>query len=443
MRLAVAGGGETESSAAGAVIQARLGRPPQDALEAAVVLEAWGGLPAAAALRAGPRVLSSKMLPSRPQRWRSDDQEGRRAVLAEGIGLLVAILSIAALAGPLSDELGNATFERALRVALPLTLALQWALRSRYLGRRSGIACLGGDWVAVCAIALAIAGGLVAIPGWGAVAAMLAAVWVGGTVLARRGWGLAYAGLLVLATVGMLVGLPAVETLAALTGVTLLGVVIAVRTARVTGLAMPGTVGRALAAGAIGALLGILLIGDPSLGWGIHGAFPALALVPSVVGSFWGGYHLWQFHDEVPRRMRGVELSRASATMARGPATDIVLAALARLVGITLALSLVVAFIGEWTEGTDSASLFVGFGCAALVCLFVSLLESLGCVRWAMTCAIVSVAVELVVAHVLQPPVAGAGLIAGGTVGTVLAIAPLVGLLRSPGRVLATTLWIR
>ena len=42
----------------------------------------------------------------------------------------------------------------------------------------------------------------------------------------------------------------------------------------------------------------------------------------------------------------------------------------------------------------------------------------------------------------LRPVQPGAGLIAGAATGSVLALAPLVGLLRSPGRVLATALWI-
>ena len=38
--------------------------------------------------------------------------------------------------------------EQAIVIALPLTLALQWAIRSRYLSRRSGLACLAHDRLA-------------------------------------------------------------------------------------------------------------------------------------------------------------------------------------------------------------------------------------------------------------------------------------------------------
>lgn len=428
---------------AGAVVHARLGRAPQDMLEAAVVLEAWGGMSAEAALRLGSRVMLPGLRSTDPRRWRPSDPEGRRAVVAEGIALLAAILAIAAWAVPLSAALGNNVFERALRLALPVTLALQWAVRSRYLSRRAGLVCIAEDWVALTLAVAAIEACVFAVPESGPIAAMLVAVWGGGTVLTRRGWGLAYAAMLVAATAGLIGGLPAVATLIVLTGVMAATVVAAVATATGLAIAAPGRLTRALAAGVIGGLLGLLLVGDPSLGWGIHGAFPALALVPSVIGSFWGGYHLWQFHEEIPRSLRGVELSRASASMLRGPATDIVLAALGRLIGITVALSLLVMLVAEWTSGTDAASLFVAFGCAALVCMFVSLLESLGYVRWAFLSAAASLAVELVVSDWLGSSIAGAGLIAGGVVGTLLALAPLVGLLRFPGRTLATALWIQ
>jgi hypothetical protein len=435
--------GDVGADGAGAVIRARLGRPPQDVLEAAVVLEAWGGLPAEAALRIGPRVLTGALRSTDPRRWRPSDQEGRNAVLAEGISLLAAILAIAVWAGPLSDALGSSVFEHALRIALPVTLALQWAIRSRYLSRRAGFACLAEDWFGLTIALAVLAACLMAIPDSGPIALMLVAIWGGGTVLTRRGWGLAYGAMLVLEAVWLVSGQPAVASLIVLTGVTLAAVVFAIVSAHEIALQPPGRLSRALTAGVIGGLLGGLLVGDPSLGWGIHGTFPALALVPSVVGSFWGGYHLWQFHEEIPRGLRGVSLARASSSMARGPATEIVLQALYRLVGITVVLSLLVLLIAHWTEGTDAVSLFVAFGCAALVCMFVSLLESLGYVRWALFCAGASVAVELFVCRVLGTPVAGAGLIAGGVVGTLLALLPLVGTLRFPGRVLATALWIQ
>jgi len=204
-------------------------------------------------------------------------------------------------------------------------------------------------------------------------------------------------------------------------------------------------VGRALWAGAIGLALGGLLVGDSSLGWGVHGAFPALALLPSVLGSFWGGYYLWKFYDAVPRGLQGVGLERANERDARGAAMSILLGALLRLLVTTVVLSGVVIGLSQWTSGTNRLSLFVGFGCVALVTMLVNLLESLAFARWAFLAALASVTTELilsklVLAHSALP---GTALIAGTLVGIVVALPPLLRLLMRPGRVLATSLWIQ
>jgi hypothetical protein len=440
MRRQPLGPGEADG-----IVRARLGRPAQDLLEAAVVLEAWGGVPSEAALGLDAGILPRDAEPDPPGRRSAAAQEpgGRESIVAEGVALLMAIVAIAAWAGPLSDAFGVHVLQRALQISLPLTLGLQWILRSRYLSRRAGLRCLAEERVPVVLACAAIAGGLLALPGYGPPAAAFVATWVGGTVMARRGWGLVYAMFVVGEAVALQLGEPAARSLEALAGVVLLGVLLAVVTSRGASLEPPGRLARALAAGAIGALLGGVLVGDTSLGWGVHGAFPALALVPSVIGSFWGGYHLWQFHAEIPRGLRGVPLAQASLPIARGPAAGIVLGALVRLIGITALLSGLVLAAGHWTTGTDRFGLFVAFAAAALVCLFVSLHESLGYLRWAFLVAASSLAIELAVGRWVHLSVPGLGLIAGGTAGTLLALAPLVGRLRSPGRVLATALWIK
>jgi hypothetical protein len=433
-------------SEAGDVVHARLGRPAQDALEAAVVLEAWGGVPTVAALGMSAGVLLRDTPPDpdpRAGRWTPAEPGSRDGIIAEGVALLMAILAIAAWAGPLSRQLGPAVLERALGVALPVTLSLQWLIRSRYLSRRAGLRCLAEDRIPLSLAAVAIGALLLSLPGFGPIAAMLVAIWVGGTVLARRGWGVAYGALLIAEAAGLEAGLVAGVSLGAVTLVTLVAVAVAIQTAGAPSSEPPGRVARALAASVLGALLGGLLVGDTSLGWGVHGAFPALALVPSVIGSFWGGYHLWQLHDELPRGLRGVPLADASGRLSGGPAAAIVTGALLRLVGATTALSVMVLAVGQWTRGYDDPSLFVAFGCAALVCLLVSLLESLSLLRWALLSAAAGVAAELAVNRWSGVSIPGAGLIAGGVLGTSLAVVPLAGLLRCPGRMLATTLWIR
>ncbi|HYV16814.1 MAG TPA: hypothetical protein VE972_12430 [Conexibacter sp.] len=435
---------ELAAPEAGGIVHARLGRPPQDLLEAVVVLEAWGGVPTLVAFGVGGDVLAPEAQPDPPGARRPAlEAGGRESVVAEGVALLVAILAVAAWAGPLSAALGPAVLERALQIALPLTLCLQWMVRSRYLSRTGGMRLIVEDQVPLV-LGLGLLGGTLALlPPFGPLAGIFVAVWVGGTVLARRGWGLLYGALVLGEAVALELGAPARDSLVLLAGVTLLGVLIAIATGGAASNESPGRVGRALAAGTIGALLGGVLVGDTSLGWGVHGAFPALALVPSVAGSFWGGYHLWQFHEAIPRELRGIAIGHSSGRLGRGPAGRIVVGALARLLGVTVVLSGLVLGAATWTRGTDHGSLFVAFGCAALVCLFVSLHESLGYLRWACFSAAAGLAAELAVQRWFVTSVPGMGLIVGGTLGTLLALVPLLLRLRSSSRVLATALWIK
>lgn len=426
------------------IVRARLGRPAQDLLEAAVVLEAWGGVPSEAALTLDPAVLPARAEPELTARsWTADEDEAREGIVSEGIALLVAIVAVATWAGPLSRQLGAAALEHALRLALPLTLALQWTLRSRYLGRPSGLRCLGEERGRVLAAAIALGIPLTLVPRYGPLAGCLVLIWVGGTLLARRGWGLGYAALVAGEALALGAHAPAARSLAGLAVAVSSLCVIAVATGRGPAPEAPGRLRRALAAGAIGAVLGGLLVGDRTLGWGVHGAFPGLALAPSVIGSLWGGYHLWQFHAAVPRGLRGVPLAQAVAHIPGGPATRILLGALARLVGVTIVLSLLVLAAAPWTQGTDRPGLFVAFGSAALVCLFVSLHESLGYPRWAFAAAAASLGIELAIGRWLHPATPGLALSVAGAAGTLLALGPLIRRLRSPGRMLATALWIK
>jgi hypothetical protein len=431
---------------AAGVIEARLGRGAQDALEAAVVLEAWGGVRASRAL-----ILGSRVVPPKPPRWTpgrlTTEESGRRdSILTEAIALIMAILAVASWAGPLSRQVGTAVLEQAIVIALPLTLALQWAIRSRYLSRRAGLACLAHDRLVLCAVGLLGIGiPMMLLGSYGPLAGLFVAIWVGGTVLARRGWALFYGVLLVGAVIGLEARLPAYPLLGGLAATILVAGVIAVRSSRERSNQPAGRVGRALWAGVIGAALGGLLVGDSSLGWGVHGAFPALALLPSVLGSFWGGYHLWKFYDAIPRGLQGVALERANARDLRGPAMWIFLGSLLRLLGATVVLSGVVIVVSQWTSGTSGLSLFVGFGCVALLTMLVNVLESLAYVRWALSAALASFATELALSEVVlaRVPAPGTALIAGTAVGVLVALPPLVRLLLRPGRVLATSLWIQ
>ena len=428
-----------------AIVEARLGRPARDVLEATVALEAWEGksaLPAMSAAR-GLINLDSPPLQSRTKVEPTEDRE-QESVIAEGVTLVLLILSVAAWATPIREQLGPGVLSHAIRVALPVAVALQWALRSRYLSRRAGLQCLARDSL-VCSVLMItlVEVPLALIPHWGPVAAMMVPVWVGGTVLTRRGWGLWYAGVLVVGTIALDSGQPAYLALGALTAITLLICLMAVLTRRHPTDERAGTAHRALLAAMLGGCIGVLLVADPTLGWGVHGIHPAIALLPSVIGSFWGGYYLWNFYDEIPRGLRDVPLGGASRAALGDPAMSIFVGAILRLVGATIVLSALLIAAEGLTHGTDALSLFIAFGFVGLVSLLVGMLESFALQRAALIAAGAALAVELAYPHLIHSHAPGAGLAVGAAVGVLLTLPPLIGRLARSGRVLATMLWIQ
>jgi hypothetical protein len=428
-----------------AVLEARLGRAPRDVLEATVVLEAWTGRPAGRAMTSARRFLRPEMEPiSSLSRVDPFQDSERTSVVAEGVTLVLLIVSIAAWASPIRLELGPRVLSDAIRVALPIAVALQWGLRSRYLGRPHGLACLARDglwpWILLLII---IDTPLVLLGTWGRVAALLVPIWVGGAILTRRGWGLSYAGVLLAATIAIVEGLFAFPVLIALTVVTLLMCVGAVFTRRQRTDARAGSPRRALMATAIGAVVGTLLVADPTLGWGVHGAHPAVALVPSVIGSYWGGYYLWNFYDAVPRGLQGVSLGRADGVALTDPAMSIFVGAIARLIIATTALSLLVVALGGPLQGVDSWSVFVAFGCVGTMSMLVGILEAFSLQRSALVAAGAALAVELLWRFEAPVHAPGLALAAGATAGVLVTLPPLVVRLAQSGRTLATTLWIQ
>ena len=433
----------SDEHAAG-VVEARLGRPARDVIEATIVLEAWLGRPARRAMSTA-RELVAADEDRKPGKGRVEvrEEDEQQSVLVEGIALVLSILSVAAWASPLSRALGADVLAQAIRVALPTAVALQWGLRSRYLSRRSGLALLAHDGLAFSAVAaVGFVLPLALMPRWGPVAAMFVATWVGGTVATRRGWGLLYALMLAGASVALAHHAGPYLVLGLLSVLTLALALAAVLTRRAHTDERAGTVPRAVLAGLLGGCVGVLLVGDPSLGWGVHGVHPAIALVPSVIGSFWGGYYLWNIYEVVPRGLSGVPLHRAGRAAMTDPAMMLFLGAILRLVGATIVLSGVLVIIGRWTHGTDDVSVLFAFGCVALVSLLVGLLESLGRGRAALIACSAALATELSWPHLVGWHVAGGALAVGATVGILLTVPPLLVLLSRSGRVLATTLWI-
>ena len=88
------------------LVEARLGRAPQDMLEAAVVLEAWAGVPAQTALAAASATMPVEPASPQPSAGRLPRHREGDRVLADGAAFLVCVVAIACWAAPLTSDMG-------------------------------------------------------------------------------------------------------------------------------------------------------------------------------------------------------------------------------------------------------------------------------------------------------------------------------------------------
>jgi hypothetical protein len=432
-----------DPGAARRLVEARLGREPQDMLEAAVVLEAWGGVPAQRALDTAGALMTTSPSPSRPSTGTLPVPARQQGVVLEGAAFVLTVLAVALWAAPLAAGLGASVVERALIVALPLTLGLQWGLRSRYLGRPKGLLALARRRRALLVGGCAVVGLPAALLGLsGLVAGLFTLTWTGGALLMRRRWTGAYAAIVIAGTFPMMADLPPLATLAGIASATMLAVALAFRAAPSTRIAA-GRWDRAFVAGALGAGIGIMLVGDASVTW-TEGTVPALALLPSTAAGFWGGYHLWKIEHVIPHALLGVPAADVGARAAASAPLRTLLGATARLVGLTAVLSAALVLLTPWLDATPSrAGVLVGFGLLALATLLVSLMEVLGRGSWALLSVFAGLAAEALVALEGTAPFPGAGLVAGSGLVVVLLLPAAIALVSHPARTLATALWIR
>ena len=425
------------------IVEARLGRPPQDMLEAAVVLEAWAGVPAQSALAAARALMTGSARTPQPSVGRLPAPGVQQAGLLPGAAFIVTVIAIACWAAPLASSLGGGVVERALMIALPLTLALQWGLQSRYLNHPQGLAQLAGRRRGL----LLGAAALVAVPAVvvgvaGVLAGLLTVTWTGGTLLVGCRRPLPYVVIVLLATPAMVAGWAVMAVLAAAAAATTVAVAFVLGARAAPARATPGRWGRAVAAGAIGTGLGLMLVLDPTVGF-TEGAVPVLALLPSTVASAWGGHHLRHLEQAIPRAVSGIAASDAYAPGAAWPPCRVLLGALGRLLALAAALSAVLLALTPWlgTSGR-SASMLAGFGLVGLATLLVSLLEAMGRGRWALTAVVCAAAAEALVRVAGSDPFPGAGLVVGGALAVLLVLPAAIGQLVSPARTLATAMWI-
>ena len=150
-------GADAGAAEARLLVEARLGRAPQDMLEAAVVLEAWAGVPAQTALAAASVTMPVEPASPQPSAGRLPRHREETACSPTARRSWSAWWRSPAGRRRWTSGMGVTAVEHGLALALPLTLALQRMLGSRFLDRPQGIAQLApppraaaGGAVALC-----------------------------------------------------------------------------------------------------------------------------------------------------------------------------------------------------------------------------------------------------------------------------------------------------
>jgi hypothetical protein len=428
-----------------AFVEARLGRPPLDALEAAVVLEAWGGIRSERALA----LADSMMAEAEGSRARSPASGERTPPpplgLLDYLGLVVIVAVVAAWSEALADQLAGPDVATAWRVALPISLSVQWVLRRRFLTGRVRLGTLrrGGRFllgtVAAAAVGLPVALGI-----GGVMAAMLVVVWVGATIVALRGWALPFGGALVVSAYLLGSNVPALGVLGALAGATLVVSALAIATSPVDR-GSPAPWSRAIPAGLVGAGFGLILVSDRGVGWGVEGALPVLAYLPSFVGGLWASIHLRAIWQAVPRAARKTTLGQDERGDVGGPPAAVLAGAALRLVAVVVPLSaLIVVYVALGGGRTaEAVGILTGFAAVGAASLVVALLESCNQRAWTLVTVATGCLAALAARAIPEAAVvSGTALMVGGAVVLLLAAGPIAGLIRRPGRTLATSLFI-
>lgn len=380
------------SDQAAAAVAARLGRPATDALEAAVVLEAWRGLGPAAALEHGRAAATAPPPAGRPQ------PEPRRSIApppqpGQAVGLLVVLTAVLAWAGPLGGWVGTDALGTGWRTALPVVLGAQWFVQTRLvegqraaqLGRHRRRVLLAGALIVTAVLGLP-EGALVVV-------LVLALPWAGLVVLveARRSR-LTFLAITIVVALLLHSGAPPRLVMAsyALAVLMLLDRACAqapTSTQRLHPL-VPSLLG-----GGVGLGLGLLLVTGVPPQAAPDGAAVVL-MFPSVLGGLWASSHLRRLWVELPTSLRSATLELGSRAPQAGG--SVVAAALARYLAATVTVSAIaLVVLPGGSEGlTPVALAYASFGLTGVLAgLAWSLGRDLTAASWVLLAVVAATAV--------------------------------------------------
>lgn len=429
---------------AAAMVVARLGRRPVDALEAAVALEAWGGVEAPRSLALGPAIVDATR--GRSQLWRKpilprgqdhamEDRPDYTQIIGAVAILLAIMMWIAALPTFRGESMGSLALE-----AMPTGLGVQWFLQSRYLQGENNMGRLRAlDVPSILLILTAVGVAWVVGGDVGGLAAALVVVWSAGTVLVVRGWALPAAGLFVVAGVAGALGTPTPVNVAVVVDVTLVAALLAVLTAPHT-TRPPGEWGTVGIATSVGTMMGLLVAVGMSPGAVdvVASSSPMIALV--IIGAMWGSFHLnklWVVTLSSPIDQR----SEVPGHSLRDRMAVVIHGAIVRVLGVGVA-SLPIGLVLAWSDyGVEALVPLMAFVLAMLVVVLGSLVAGFGgAIRTAgslVAGCLVAVGMRAVG---LDASEAGLALAGGSIASLAVLIRPVKQIIDDPGMSVATLL---
>jgi hypothetical protein len=435
-RTPAASDGRLSRAEAQAILQSRLGREPQDVIEAAVVLEAWGGLPAEHALAAAQECFGSIHAVAEPAAEPPEPEEEAPRAPSDALTMLLALATILLWTSPLRSQLGESAFTAAVRLSVPLILGAQWLVATRYLFDRWWLERLRHDRRLLAALAGASLAAGAAAGRVGLLAVELCVLWAAAAIVVRRGRRLTLVALLAATTAALFAGEPALAVLAALDVALIAAVGLLLRGAA-SGLyrGRPWPVaGRACA---LGAGLGLLLISERMASFGGEPRALALALIPPTLASFWGGWHLASLWRVVRDSLDGQPLAAASAAAWRSPALRVAAGAAWRT-GLTLGVLTPICAAAGTAAGLHvaAAPALAGLAAFAFASVGAGLLHAIERTSTAIAAVasgcVTAVTVELLGVH------DGTALLAGSLLATAVMAAVAAGALRRPAHLFAT-----
>jgi hypothetical protein len=345
------------------MVIAKLDRPPQDGLHAAVVLEAWVGKRPEQSLAESDGMRHTRMPPVGPSL--------RPVPLDNTIDLreftvLVTILASVFLWLPALRELLNDQVSTTMAWALPLALGMDRAIRVRYLGTGQIQTMMPAVWY-INGVALVGLATFWMISDAAQVGLALTVMWGHAGILAMRKWPLVYINIVIAVATWLYLG---ESTLVGLTAGAL-AMLVATSLAVVTTESdrrIPETLWWTIAAGITGASAGILLTAEPEM-WRNRGWWLGAAVLVVSLSGWWASARITQLWVELPSQFAEVDLDDDRKGWGGLVLSGAVAGALSRVVLPTYVLLLICVAVGE----TSAAILVGAFAVFAIAMLLLGL----------------------------------------------------------------------